>query len=195
MAQRRIAVIIGHPDPASDRLCRQLAAAYASGAEAAGHAVRTLDLAVLEIPYLRTQVDFETGTGKGDVARAQETLAWAEHWVILYPLWLGSMPALLKAFFEQVCRPGFAFRYRDKGFPEKLMTGRMAHIVVTMGMPALAYRWFFFAHSLRALKRNILAFIGVKPVRETIIGGVGGLTADKVAALMAQMRAAGTAAR
>lgn len=195
MAQRRIAVVIGHPDPASDRLCRQLAAAYAKGAEEAGHAVRTLDLAVLDIPYLRTKVDFETGTSTGDIASAQETLAWAEHWVILYPLWLGSMPAMLKAFFEQVGRPGFAFRYRDKGFPEKLMAGRTAHIVVTMGMPALAYRWFFFAHSLRALKRNILAFIGVKSVGETIIGGVDGLTAEKVAALMAQMRAAGASAR
>lgn len=195
MTPRRIAVVIGHPDPAPERLCRQLAAAYAKGAEEAGHAVRTLDVAVLEIPYLRTKVDFETGTSTGDIASAQETLAWAEHWVILYPLWLGSMPAMLKAFFEQVGRPGFAFRYRDKGFPEKLMAGRTAHIVVTMGMPALAYRWFFFAHSLRALKRNILVFIGVKPVRDTIVGGVDGLTAEKVAALMAKMRAAGASAR
>jgi putative NADPH-quinone reductase len=195
MVPRRIAVIIGHPDPASDRLCRQMAAAYASGAEEAGHAVRTLDLAVMEVPYLRTKADFESGTSAGDIASAQETLAWAEHWLIVYPLWLGSMPALLKAFLENVCRPGFAFRYRDKGLADKLLTGRTAHIVVTMGMPAFVYRWFFLAHSLRALKRNILGFIGVKPVRDTIIGMVEGLTAAKVAALLAQMRAAGAAAR
>ncbi len=118
-------------------------------------------MATLHLPLLATKADFETGSAP-DAARAtQETLAWAEHWVILYPLWLGSMPALLKGFFEQVGRPGFAFRYRDKGFPEKLMAGRSAHVVVTMGMPGFLYRWFYGAHSLKALKRNILGFIGV----------------------------------
>jgi putative NADPH-quinone reductase len=195
VAGRRIAVIVGHPDPAPERLCRRLAQAYAEGAEAAGHAVRVVDIAAMDIPHLRTKADFETGSGQGDIAGAQEALAWAEHWLIVHPLWLGAMPALLKAFFEQVCRPGFAFRYRDKGFPEKLMAGRSAHVVVTMGMPAFAYRWFFFAHGLAALKRNILAFIGVKPVRDTLIGMVDRLDETKVAALLADMRAAGAAAR
>lgn len=195
MAARRIAVIVGHPDPAPGRLCRQMAQAYAAGAAEAGHAVRIVDVALIDIPHLRTKADFETGSGQGDIAAAQETLAWAEHWLVVYPLWLGAMPALLKAFFEQVCRPGFAFRYRDKGFPEKLLAGRTAHVVVTMGMPAFAYRWFYFAHSLAALKRNILAFVGVKAVRDTLVGMVDGLDAVKVAALMARMREAGAAAR
>jgi putative NADPH-quinone reductase len=195
VAARRIAIIVGHPDPAPERLCRQMLQAYAAGAEAAGHAVRIIDLALLDIPQLRTKADFETGAAQGDIAGAQETLAWAEHWLIVYPLWLGAMPALLKASFEQVCRPGFAFRYREKGFPEKLLAGRTAHVVVTMGMPAFAYRWFYFAHSLAALKRNILAFIGVRPVKDTLIGGVDGLTEAKVAALLADMRASGAAAR
>ncbi len=195
MAGRRIAIIQGHPDPAPERLCRHLASAYAEGARNAGHEVRVIEVAGLQVGFLRTQADFETGSPDAAITQAQEVLAWAEHWVIIYPLWLGSMPAMLKAFLEQACRPGFAFRYRDKGFPEKLMAGRTAHVVVTMGMPAFAYRWFFFAHSLRALKRNILSFIGVKPVRDTIIGGVGGLTAEKAAALAAQMRAAGAVAR
>jgi len=195
LAARRIAVIVGHPDPAPGRLCRQMAQAYAAGAAEAGHAVRIIDVALIDIPHLRTKADFETGSGQGDIAAAQETLAWAEHWLVVYPLWLGAMPALLKAFFEQVCRPGFAFRYRDKGFPEKLLAGRTAHVVVTMGMPAFAYRWFYFAHSLAALKRNILAFVGVKAVRDTLVGMVDGLDAVKVAALMARMREAGAAAR
>ena len=195
MAARRIAVIVGHPDPAPGRLCRQMAQAYAAGAAEAGHAVRIIDVALIDIPHLRTKADFETGSGQGDIAAAQETLAWAEHWLVVYPLWLGAMPALLKAFFEQVCRPGFAFRYRDKGFPEKLLAGRTAHVVVTMGMPAFAYRWFYFAHSLAALKRNILAFVGVKAVRDTLVGMVDRLDAVKIAALMARMREAGAAAR
>ena len=46
-----------------------------------------------------------------------------------------------------------------------------------MGMPALAYRWFFLAHSLKSLEHNILRFSGIGPIRETLIGSVEGLGA------------------
>ena len=94
--------------------------------------------------------------------------------MILYPLWLGDVPALLKAFLEQVMRPGFALRYREKGFPEKLLKGRSARIVVTMGMPAFFYKHFYGAHSVKSLERNILKFVGIKPVARMILGGVEG---------------------
>jgi putative NADPH-quinone reductase len=58
----------------------------------------------------------------------------------------------------------------------KLLTGKSARIVVSMGMPALIYRWFFFAHSLKNLERNILGFSGIKPIRSTLIGSIEGLT-------------------
>jgi len=31
--------------------------------------------------------------------------------------------------------------YNPKGLPKRLLAGRSARIVVTMGMPALMYRW------------------------------------------------------
>ena len=36
----------------------------------------------------------------------------------------------------------------------------------------VAYRWYFGAHSLKALKRNILGFLGVAPMRDTLIGAI-----------------------
>ena len=84
---------------------------------------------------------------------AQQAIAWAEHLVFFFPLWLGGMPALLKGFLERVARPGFALG--EPGglahLPQKLLAGRSARLVVTMGMPALAYRWIYRAHSLKAL--------------------------------------------
>lgn len=188
---RRIAIIQGHPDLAGGHLCHTLADAYAEAAIAAGHQVRRIDVAHLALPMLRNQADFETGVPEAAVAAVQDDLRWAGHWLIIYPLWLGDMPAVLKGFFEQVIRPGFAFRYRDKGFPERLMTGRSAHVVVTMGMPGVAYRWFYGAHSLKSLKRNILKFIGVNPIGDTLIGGVGGLTPAEVEQLAARFAALG----
>ncbi|WP_363348112.1 NAD(P)H-dependent oxidoreductase [Methylocystis echinoides] len=169
---RRIAIIQGHPDQRPERFCRALAEAYASGAAQGGHETRLIDVAALDFPLIRTQAEFESGAPPRAIASAQETLRWADHWVIVYPLWLGDAPALFKAFVEQTFRPGFALRYREGRLPEGLLKGKTARVIVTMGMPALVYRFFFFAHGLRNLKRNVLNYAGVSPVRDTLIGSI-----------------------
>ena len=170
---RRIAIIQGHPDPRGGHFCHALAQAYAQGAAAGGHEVRSIDVAALDFPLLRTKEDWERGTPVAAVRQAQETVGWAEHLVILYPLWLGGLPALLKAFLEQLFRPGFALAQPGEGKPwTKLLKGRSARIVVTMGMPAIFYRWYFGAHSLRSFERNILGFCGIGPISESLVGMV-----------------------
>ena len=79
------------------------------------------------------------------------------------------MPALLKAFFEQTFRYGFALG-KEERIPEGLLKGKSARIVVTMGMPAFIYRWYFGAHSLKSLERNILKLSGIGPIKESLIG-------------------------
>jgi hypothetical protein len=63
-----------------------------------------------------------------------------------------------------------------------------------MGMPALAYRWYFHAHSLKSLERNILRFSGIGPIRDTLIGSVEADAAVRQAWLR-KMRSLGRAAR
>lgn len=182
---RRLLLIQGHPDSDGSHLCHALAAAYAEGARAAGHELRTLDVAALDFPLLRSQQDWEHGPLPPSLAPAQADIAWAQHLVLLFPLWLGDMPALLKGFLEQVARPGFAFKGQGPApegeasnpFQHKGLVGRSARIVVTMGMPALVYRWYFRAHSVKSLERNILGFVGIAPIEHTLIGGVGTLGA------------------
>ncbi len=169
---RRIAIIQGHPDRRPERFCRALAQAYAAGAARGGHETRVIDVAAMDFPLIRSQAEFEQGALPPSIAAAQETLRWADHFAIIYPLWLGDAPALFKAFIEQTFRPGFALRYREGRLPEGLLKGKSARIVVTMGMPAPVYRFFFFAHGLRNLKRNVLGYAGVSPVRATLIGSI-----------------------
>ncbi|CAJ0865178.1 hypothetical protein AMST5_01743 [freshwater sediment metagenome] len=168
----RIAIIQGHPDTAPQRFCRALADAYAEGATRAGHEVRRIDVAAIDFPLVRTQAQFERGSPPAAIAAAQETLRWANHWVIVYPLWLGDAPALFKSFIEQTFRPGFALRYREGRLPEGLLKGKSARVIVTMAMPAFVYRFFFLAHGFRNLKRNVLNYAGVRPVRATLIGSI-----------------------
>ena len=170
---RRILIIQGHPDVTEDHLGHALAHAYAGAATAAGHQVRTATPAQLDFPLLRSQKEWEFGALPQALQQAQDDIAWAQHLLLFFPLWMGDMPALLKGFLEQVARPGFAFR-REEGSPfgQKGLAGRSARVVVTMGMPALVYRFYFRAHSVKSLERNILGFVGISPVHETLVGQV-----------------------
>lgn len=168
---RRITIIQGHPDAQGHHFGHALASAYQQGALEAGHAITMIEVARLDFPLLRSKADFEQGTPPAAIAQAQQTIAWAEHLVLYYPLWLGTMPALMKGFLEQVFRPGFAIRAGDaEQWPQKLLTGKSARIVITMGMPAAIYRWYFRAHSLKSLERNVLRFSGIHPIKESLIG-------------------------
>jgi putative NADPH-quinone reductase len=171
--KRRILIIQGHPDPAGGHFGHALAGAYAIGATAAGHEVRRVSVATLDFPLLQRQADWNTGPVPAGLRSAQADIAWADHLAIFFPLWLGTMPARLKGFFEQVLRPGFAFIEGEGRAARKGLTGKSARVVVTMGMPVFWYRWYFGAHGVRGLERSVLAFCGVDPIRETFIGLVG----------------------
>ena len=173
---RCITILPGHPDPRGGHFGNALADAYAEGARAAGSSVRCIEIARLDFPLLRSAEDFYQGAAPEGVRSAQDAVRWADHLLIAYPLWQGHFPAQFHAFLEQAFRPGFAVEGLQGRMPRKLFTGKSARIVVTMGMPAPFYRWYYGAHSLKSLERNILRFSGVGPIRTTLIGllGAGG---------------------
>lgn len=180
--KHRILIIQGHPDPAGGHFGHALAGAYAIGAAAAGHEVRRVNVAALDFPLLQRQADWNAGPVPEGLRSAQADIAWADHLTIFFPLWLGTMPARLKGFFEQVLRPGFAFIAGDGPAVRKGLAGKSARVVVTMGMPVFWYRWYFGAHGVRGLERSVLAYCGIDPIRETFIGLGGkndGLVRDR----------------
>lgn len=192
---KRVLLIQGHPDTAEGHLCRSLEQAYANGAAEGGHEVRRIDIGTLEFPLLRSQQEWEHGALPAGLQQSQDDILWCEHIVLFFPLWLGGMPALLKGFLEQVARPGFAFTREGKNpFGKKGLKGRSGRMVVTMGMPALIYRLFFRAHSIKSLRRNVLGFVGIAPVGDTLIGMTGGMKPRRVARWLDRLQALGRAA-
>lgn len=177
--RRRILVLNGHPDGNPARFAQGLADAYAEGAREAGSEVEILKIADLGLPPLKSREEWEKGTPPAAVATVQAAITRADHLVVIYPLWLDSMPAALKAMFEQTFRSGFALDMGERGKWPGRLRGKSARVIVTMGMPASVYRWFFRAHSLRSLERNILRFAGLSPVHSTIIGNVEGSAAQR----------------
>lgn len=192
---KRVLVINAHPHADPGHFCAAVADAYEAGAREGGHAVRRIDLADLDFPVLRDPADFATPPPP-DVRMAQDAVLECEHLVVAYPIWLGTMPAFAKAFFEQFARDQFALAENPEGgFPLKRLKGRSARVIASMGMPAAVYRLMFGAHGVRSFEMSTLGMSGFSPVRETLIGMVGMGGDERLKRRLAQIRLLGERAR
>lgn len=175
--KERILVIDGHPDAHRERFCHALAEAYIEGARAAGKQTRLLTVSEMTFPLLRSAADFTSPPEDAAILRARDDLLWCDHMVIIFPLWLGGAPALLRAFFEQIARGSFVAETTGRGIRQNLK-GRSARLIVTMGMPAPVYSLIFHEHGVRNVMQGILGFGGIAPVRRTLFGAVEAATAQ-----------------
>ncbi|MDO8678202.1 MAG: NAD(P)H-dependent oxidoreductase [Acidobacteriota bacterium] len=193
---RRIALIQGHPDPAGGHFCNALAEAYTAGARAAGHHVDLIEVAALDVPFLRSRNALEYDETPPQIQLAQQTIAAADHVVVVHPIWNGGAPALLRAFMEQTFRPSFIFPGLKPGehlgfsaaFREqKRLRDKTARVVATMQMPAFVYRWYFRPHQ----EASALRLGGAAPVKETLIGFVEATDGSKREQWLRRMRILG----
>ncbi len=155
-ARYRVLVIDAHPR--ADSLCQGLAAAVVDGA-AKSHEVRRVSLRELGFDLNHVDQPLEPA-----LLRSREDILWAQHLVIVYPVWWGSMPALLKGWLDRVFQPGFAFAEREDGGWDGLLGGRSATLVATLDTPVWVFRWILRAPSIQALRAATLGFCGIGPV-------------------------------
>lgn len=165
----RIAIVVGHTKTGT--LCEALGESYAAGALAGGHEVSLFVTAKMAFDPILHEGFARVQELEPDLEAAREAIRAANHLVLIFPLWLGDMPAILKGFLERVLQPELV-EPAKRGKHVKLLKGKSARTVTTMGMPGLVYRWYFRAHAVKMLRRNILGWMGVRPVRSTILGGV-----------------------
>ncbi|KAA8784289.1 NAD(P)H dehydrogenase (quinone) [Paenibacillus sp. 4624] len=171
MNANKILIINGHPDPQS--YCKALSESYAEGVRKSGGTVEMIDLSEIEFnPNLRYGYRQRTEL-EPDLLKAQELIRWADHLVFVYPMWWGTMPAVLKGFIDRIFLPGFAMRYRDNSpLWDKLLKGKSAHLIVTSDTPRLYNTLVYRQAGHRIMKSNILKFSGVSPIRVTDISPV-----------------------
>ncbi|MFM6927571.1 MAG: NAD(P)H-dependent oxidoreductase [Bdellovibrio sp.] len=164
--KKKILVINGHPNDES--LCASLAVSYTKGAQQEGHEVKLVHLAqlsfdpILHKGYLKIQ-DLEP-----DLVETQKDILWAEHLVFVFPIWWGTIPALLKGFLDRVFLPGFAFKYhKNDSFWDKLLAGRTGRLILTTDAPWWWNAVVYWNPAIRMMKNAVLEFCGVKPVGVT----------------------------
>jgi putative NADPH-quinone reductase len=158
----RILMIEGHPDPES--FGAALARAFAEGAQAAGAEVTHLPLGVLSFdPVLRVGHRGEQPL-EPDLLAARQAIEAADHLVIQFPVWWGTLPALLKGFIDRVFLPGWAFRNTGRALPEGLLAGRSAGVLATMDSPWWWYRLKHGRGAHRSLIDATLNYVGIGKV-------------------------------
>ena len=166
---KKILIINGHPDKESFNF--GLSEAYKKGAEKSDSKIEEIIIRELNFnPNLqfgyRKRTELEP-----DLIDAQEKLKWADHIVWIYPVWWGSIPAIMKGFLDRVLLPGFAFKKREGSvWWDEYFTGKTARLICTMDQPTWYYRLINGGPSHSAMKKLTMNFIGVKSVKITSIG-------------------------
>ncbi len=137
MKKKKIFILLGHPDKSG--ICGSFADVYEKSAREAGHEVTRMNLGEMQFdPVLhkgyRAMQELEP-----DLKTFQERITWADHFVIVFPVWWLGMPALLKGLFDRAWLPGSAFRYiktktgKRTIFWHRLFRGKTARILMTSG--------------------------------------------------------------
>ena len=166
---KKIAVINGHPN--KDSFNFGIAEAYRLGAAEAGAEVKEIIISDLNFnPNLQFGYQKRMQL-EPDLMKAWEIIQWADHLVWVHPVWWGGFPALMKGFIDRLFLPGMAYKYRENSvWWDKLLKGKTAHIITTLDQPGWYYRMFFGRPSVNQLRKSILEYCGVKPVKVTYIG-------------------------
>ncbi|MCF4166515.1 NAD(P)H-dependent oxidoreductase [Zavarzinia compransoris] len=190
MAGRRILIVLGHPSGGS--FCAAAASRYAEGAASAGAEIRQLRLGEIAFDPILREGYRSRQPLEPDLEDARAAVTWAEHVVFVYPIWWGSVPALLKGFLDRVFLPGFAFAYREgRPLPDRLLKGRSGRLIVTMDTPGW-FNWLVYgAPGHRMMTQTVLKFCGIGPVRRSVFAPVRNSTDKARAAFLEKMGAAG----
>jgi putative NADPH-quinone reductase len=161
MRKKKIFILLGHPD--KDSFNCTLADEYQRGAEEAGHETRRQNISDMRFdPVLHHgyRIIHEL---EPDLKSFQENVRWCDHFVIFYPSWWSTMPALLKGLFDRVWLPGFAYKFTSEFSWKRLLKGKSASMTVTSDTIPLVQR-IIFGDTTNELKKGILWFAGFSPI-------------------------------
>ncbi|NHF71965.1 NAD(P)H-dependent oxidoreductase [Paracoccus xiamenensis] len=166
----RALLIDGHPD--ANRLTAHLLDEYQQalpeGVEVTRLAIRDMDF---NADLTRGYTDMPEL--EPDLAAALDAIEGCDHLVLAFPLWWGAEPARMKGFWDRILLPRRAFRYHKTDlFWDRLLQGRSADLLVSMDTPPAYLRLVYFDPIGWRYKRQVLGFVGFKPIRLGYFGMV-----------------------
>lgn len=168
---KKVLVLNGHPRRGS--YCDALVNAYLEGAGSATAHLRMIAIRDLHFDVNLPDAHYILPPMEPDLVVAREAIREADHITLVYPVWWGGMPAILKGFIDRVFLPDFAYRLLEKPpYWVPLLTGKSARVILTMDAPRTEFREKFHDCAQYAVKKVVFEMCGFKPVRVTTLAPV-----------------------
>lgn len=175
----KIFIWVGHPRETS--LSHAMADAYERGAREAGAETRRMNLHDMQFDPDLTNGYHQRKDHEPCLTEWRENILWADHLCWAYPQWWGGMPAKMKGVLDRAFLPGFAMNYHTEDpWWDKLLTGRSADVIITADAPEFFDKLAYGAPAQRQVKKMVLEFSGIKPVRTLQVGTVKTANEQKI---------------
>ncbi|MDN4523748.1 NAD(P)H-dependent oxidoreductase [Fictibacillus fluitans] len=161
--------------PSSHSFNHALLEVYSKELEKSGHSVDVRNLYDLDFQPVLTESEYKNSLEfryEADVLKEQEYIAWCDRLALIYPVWWGGMPALLKGYIDRVFSYGFAYEL-DGEEPVPRLQGKSAVTICTTGTPSEIYDENGM-HDAMDTARNvsIFEFCGIKATHSLYFGNV-----------------------
>lgn len=163
-------VLVINANPKSNSFCKSLADQYCASLPS-HYATKIIHLGLLDFDSNLQEGYDQIQPLEADLVDFQESVRWANHIVIVTPVWWGGLPAKFKGLIDRSFLPGFAFKYiKDKSIPEKLLEDRTSELIITLDTPVFWYKYVNGNPIYKELKRCMLGFSGIKNTSATYFG-------------------------
>ena len=168
-------IVYYHPREGS--FCSAIRDAVTTGLHNGGHEHKIIDLSKEGFDPVMREKDLKAFVQAGRegedgldgvdpfVLRYMKKLRWAEHIVMIFPIWWMTMPAMVKGFIDKVIFPGVVYKMED-GKLVSLLTGlKQVTIITTMNTPSDVYRDVFGNSLEGSLIKGTFNQIGIHDIR------------------------------
>ena len=157
---KKIVILLGNPDP--DTFTGAIADHYQAAAEDAGHEVARFNIGSMQFDPILHKGYKVIQPLEPDLIALQEAIKVADHFVVIYPNWWCTMPAILKGLFDRMWIPGFAFNF-DKQTKKCIrhLKGKTGRVIVVAGTNSPFATWWMYGDYTNEIQHGILGFAGI----------------------------------
>ena len=168
-------IIYYHPHEGS--FCSAIRDAVEGGLHRGGHECKTIDLEKDGFDPVMHEKDLAAFVHAGRFGthgldgvdalalRYMKKIRWAEHIVMIFPIWWMTMPAMVKGFIDKVIFPGMVYKMEGNRLVSILSNLKQVTIITTMNTPADVYKDTFGNSIEGSLIKGTFNQIGIHDIR------------------------------
>ncbi|MBE6237167.1 MAG: NAD(P)H-dependent oxidoreductase [Bacteroidales bacterium] len=168
-------IVYNHPHEGS--FCSAIREAVENGLRNGGHECRIIHLDQDGFDPVMREKDLKAFVMAGRIGeeglegidpiilKYMKKLQWAEHIVMIFPIWWMTMPAMMKGFIDKVIFPGIVYKMEDGEMISMLSKLRQVTVITTMNTPQDIYKEVFGNSIEGSLIKGTFNKIGIHDIR------------------------------